>query len=85
MTEHKCDVCGWEPDFETRAEIARINRDLADIWLDEFGSRLYKIHMNTTKEQESRVIAAYNELHTQRQDCQSVVRGAELRRVFGYE
>jgi len=72
-------------DFETEIEMARLNRDLANIWLDKTNSRMYKIHHAVSTQFESRVVRCVNSMFRQREACDCVVRGAELREVYGYE
>lgn len=69
-------------DFETEVELAKLNRDLAELWIDEVD--LLEIHRNASSRSDDRVCPVVNRMYRQRERCLTVIRGAELREIFGY-
>jgi len=67
-------------DFETRIQMAELNLELAELWLDEINR--FEAHQKASRKVDQRIPSALNHLYRQRSYCLSWIRGAELRQAF---
>lgn len=69
-------------DREIELEMAAMNKDLAEFWIDEVD--LLEIHKNASRWADNNVVAAVNKTHRQLERCATILHGEKLRWIFGY-
>jgi len=67
---------------ELPPEVVKMNKKLCEFWVDEVD--MLKIHQNTSLQTENRVVSAVNATYNDRSRWASILRGFELRSIYGY-